>query len=91
MVALIQLTKQERKSNNISIYPNPFKDKLIFEQKNQIENIQVEILDFQGKQLKYLQFSEKLKVADVSDLQNGIYFIKIIKNKEVNIEKYLKN
>jgi len=59
---------------NISVYPNPTTDYLTIRSKTIIKNVQIVNID--GSIIKYLNpLNGKI---DLSDLNNGIYFIKII-------------
>ena len=71
---------------NVNIYPNPVNDRLYIETSTQIQSI--EIYDIYGR-IQNLRNSETQKLRnsiDVSDLNNGIYFVKV-KTEEGNIVK----
>ena len=71
---------------NVNVYPNPVNDRLYIETSTQIQSI--EIYDIYGR-IQNLRNSETQKLRnsiDVSDLNSGIYFVKI-KTEEGNIVK----
>jgi len=64
------------KSADFNIFPNPAKTFILIEHNNKKEE-NIKIFDITGKYVKELNInSEKLKI-DISDLEKGIYFIKI--------------
>ena len=74
------------KKNTFSIYPNPASTYVQIEsEKLQGENLQV--LDITGKVLKQVSINKFNKLTiDISDLQNGIYFIKV----GADVKKFIK-
>ncbi|NNF36120.1 MAG: T9SS type A sorting domain-containing protein, partial [Saprospiraceae bacterium] len=58
--------------NAVMIYPNPFRDQLIIESEDPI--ISTELFNIQGQRL--LRSSESTTL-DVSEIANGVYFIRI--------------
>ncbi len=71
---------------NVNIYPNPVNDRLYIETSTQTQSI--EIYDVYGR-VQNLRNSETQKLRnsiDVSDLNSGIYFVKV-KTEEGNIVK----
>ena len=67
-----QFTKDE-----IDIFPNPVTSKLQVNLKV-IEQAQLSILNIEGKKVLELQLLKKLNEIDMSNLSNGVYFIKVI-------------
>lgn len=76
----------EAETNEISVYPNPAHDKLFITEKNYAVN-SIEIFDLNGRNIKS---AAKDSSIDISNLPNGIYFIRIKTDKgEIN-EKIVK-
>lgn len=74
--------------NKISIYPIPAKEK-IFLKNEQNEDIKaIEILDIQGNVV--LSYNSPIEFINITELQNGIYFIKITTSKSFYYHKFLK-
>ena len=72
-----------------NIYPNPVNNKLYIETEVEIEDVVV--YDIYGRQQKLSAVSSQLSVIDLSNLNAGIYIIKI-NTKEGNIVKqFIKN
>ena len=71
---------------NVNVYPNPVNDRLYIETSTQIQSI--EVYDIYGR-IQNLRNSETQKLRnsiDVSDLNSGLYFVKV-KTEEGNIVK----
>lgn len=66
----------------VSIYPNPAKEKVHIVSNNPISS--VEVYDMLGKQVKTLKNTREI---NVSDLNSGIYLLKIWLNKQVLTKK----
>ena len=77
--------------NNISIYPNPANDRLYIEAEAEIE--ETVVYDIYGK-AQNLRTSEpqNLRISiNVSELNAGIYFIKINTNERNIVKQFIKN
>lgn len=75
-------------SNLMELYPNPAKNYFSIDLQDEIKLTSLQLLDISGRfitEIKYLQ------QIDVSDLPNGIYFIKAFTSKGIYIEKFLVN
>jgi len=75
-------------AENIKIFPNPATSEL------KIENVElkiknIEITDISGKTFYYSQFSTT--TINVSNLQQGIYLLKMSTDKGTIVEKFIKN
>ena len=64
------------KNSNIKIYPNPTNNIINIERLNKNENNNIQIFDMQGKLVITKIFTEKVMI-DLSELENGVYVIKI--------------
>ena len=73
------------KENNFIIYPNPASTYVQIESDN-LQNKCIEILDITGKVLISSSLRGTKQSVDISDLQNGIYFIMI----ENQVQKLIK-
>ena len=86
------LSMSEFNVTQISIYPNPVKEKLILNSSSKTGNLNFKIFNIEGKILitKSLGF-EKETFVDVSQLSKGIYFLNIEdKNGNKTIKKFIK-
>lgn len=72
----------------LKVYPNPAKDKLIVTiSKN--GNSTIVITDVLGKMVRMIKTAELQTQINVSDLQGGIYFIKLTQNNTSYVEKII--
>lgn len=71
---------------HLSIFPNPVSNQLTIVSSQAINK--VEIIDLTGKLIK--TFKENTGILDVSDLNSGIYFIKLIADEETITKKFVK-
>jgi hypothetical protein len=72
--------------SNISINPNPISNYFTID--SEVDVIEINILDITGKIIKSI--IQKTKIYYVSDLPNGIYFIKVIGKQDTIIQKIIK-
>ncbi|MDG1439959.1 MAG: T9SS type A sorting domain-containing protein [Flavobacteriales bacterium] len=72
---------------SVAIYPNPCLDKLFVNSKNKIKLL--EILNIRGQIVS--SFCTNQSYIDVSDLELGIYFIKVSNNENISLLKFFKN
>jgi len=78
-------------TNDIKVYPNPTKSyiNVDLEENNNAQNIL--ILNVIGKIIKSVPSIENTTTIDLSDLSNGMYFVKIDGKKQSEIIKIIKN
>jgi hypothetical protein len=72
---------------NVNIYPNPVDDRLYIETQSLIES--VVIYTITGQQLSAI--SHQPSVIDVSNLNSGIYFVKISTEEGDIVKRIVKN
>ena len=82
---LLSISTNNLKNSAFKIYPNPTSNQLTIETTLAIDEIL--ILDITGKTIKSFTPS---KTIDISDLSNGIYFIKIIGEENSITQKFVK-
>lgn len=73
--------------SKIKIYPNPAFETL-FISSSEVENFQFQLFDISGKVLRY---GGAVNTIDISDLQSGIYFIRIAAENQTFNHKLIKN
>ena len=67
---------EDKLANNVSIYPNPVKDRLYIETESEIEDIVV--FDIYGRhQVTESPSHQEMISIDISNLNSGVYFVKI--------------
>jgi Leucine-rich repeat (LRR) protein len=74
-------------TNNVSLYPNPVKDYLKIELRNQLEIQKIQIYNVIGKLVNETRSLE----VDFTKLSKGIYLLKIITDKGIATKKVIKN
>ena len=72
----------------ISVYPNPVKDTVTITSQFAVKS--VELYDVQGRLLQTQLTKETRAVLDMSTQIKGVYFIKIITEKGIKVEKVVK-
>lgn len=83
---------EAEKANNFNIYPNPAKDFVFLNLQNTAYPININLIDLSGKVLvsKNLKNADQTQMGlDVSDLNSGVYFIKIITGEKSFTEKLI--
>ncbi len=68
---------KELKSNSLSIYPNPAKNKVQLTVDNEQLGENIQILDITGKRVKQIKIQNTRLKIQIEDLKSGIYFVKI--------------
>lgn len=74
--------------NNISLYPNPTKERVYINTSIPIKKIT--ICNFLGQEIKNYNTSQVQSSIDISELNKGIYFVKIYTEKVVHTTKIIK-
>jgi|APLak6261682215_1056145.scaffolds.fasta_scaffold02099_2 hypothetical protein len=83
--------KENYKNINLSVYPNPVKDKLVIESEEFSQNLQVSVTDLLGKEVLNKNFiNSKTETLDVSMLLPGVYFLKVTVNGQNAVKKFVK-
>ena len=74
--------------NSVILYPNPAIDKLNLEWNN-LNDISVSIYDSKGQKLKTAFMSNQNKIIDISEFENGLYFLKIVDGHKIGMKKII--
>lgn len=81
----------ELKQNALKIFPNPTQNILNLEYDENIKIEKVNIFDFQGQVIKSLPIENQISQINISDIPNGVYFIKIeTQNEQFVFKKFIK-
>ena len=80
----------EELSMSFNIYPNPVNDNLYIETQTQILTQTIEIYDAFGRQ-QLIANGQQPTAIDVTNLNSGVYFIKIKTNEGVITKRFVKN
>jgi hypothetical protein len=82
------LSVNDEKLSDVLIYPNPVEDDLNIKTKESLVNKIASIFDINGKRVINLKLTSKH--IDVSNLQNGTYFLRLESNGRIMTQKFLK-
>ena len=69
--------KLDANSVNIAVYPNPASNKIFVKSYGEQSILAVSIINLAGSELMQISPDKKISTVDISQLQAGIYFIKI--------------
>ena len=78
-------------NDNIKFFPNPVTNVLNIQNNTDDTNASIEIYSINGAKVKSLKATEALTTISVSDLQSGVYFVKVTMNNQVGNYKFIKN
>ncbi len=79
----------EELASSFNIYPNPVNDKLYIETQTQTQTQTVEIYDVYGRRQSMVN-GQQSTVIDVSDLNSGVYFVKVVTNEGEAVKRFIK-
>jgi hypothetical protein len=77
----------EEVNASFNIYPNPVNDKLYIETLTQTQT--VEIYDVYGRQQSMVN-GQQSTVIDVTDLNSGVYFVKVVTENGESVKRFIK-
>jgi hypothetical protein len=76
-------------THNIVLYPNPVADMLTIVRAN-TTTAMVEIFADNGTMVKAFEMNDAQKEISVSDLNSGVYFVRIIENQNTTVQRFIK-
>ena len=79
----------EENTSSFSIYPNPVNDKLYIETLTQTQTLTVEIYDMFGRQQSMVN-GQQSTVIDVTSLNSGVYFVKVVTSEGETVKRFIK-
>ena len=77
-------------NSSINLHPNPVNDKLYIETQTLTQTLTIEIYDVYGRQQQLSAISGQPSVIDVSGLNSGVYFVKIVTENGETVKKIIK-
>jgi hypothetical protein len=80
----------ELQGSGIKLYPNPATDKITVETSATPAINQLTIMDLNGQELITRQITEPKTQIDISSLPSGVYFVRLTKDKTVEVGKFVK-
>ncbi len=84
------LSNEKFVESSFSIYPNPVKNTLSIENELFNENYSIQISDLNGRAIKNINSSNASLTIDMSEFQNGIYFVLVSTDKGKFVKKIIK-
>ena len=81
---------QPNLSSGVSIYPNPASDVLYIDNRAESAVTQVSIFGISGNRVRTVKPSAQLEALNVSDLESGIYFVRIELDNQVLNYRFIK-
>ncbi|MFC2111141.1 SBBP repeat-containing protein [Bacteroidota bacterium] len=77
-------------NSNINIFPNPANNQIIIENLRQKNDFVLSILNLNGQEVFKQHINESKTQIDISNLRSGLYFVKLINAKTLEIRKIIK-
>ncbi len=77
-------------TRSLLAYPNPSTDQITIRTSSFQDNSQLSIMNLTGQELISQQLSESKMVIDISSLPSGVYFVRLINDKTVEVGKIIK-
>ena len=74
--------------NDFVIYPNPVNDRLYIETETEVK--EVVVYDIFGRRQELSAVSHQLSAIDVSNLNSGIYFVKVVTSEGEIVKRFVK-
>lgn len=87
----VTLNTKENQLLNFDISPNPASNLLNIQLPSDTETAKVNIFDYTGRLLSSKVISLTNKTVDVSNLVNGIYFVRIQSGNKLGSQRFIKN
>jgi hypothetical protein len=75
---------------SITFYPNPAADKITIETAATLTNSQLSIMNLNGQELMTRQITSPKTQIDISNLPNGVYFVRLTNDKTMEVGKFVK-
>lgn len=88
-LAVTAISKNTFLQNNLSIYPNPFSDKINIDNQSGL-SLTIDVIDLKGKLIKTTQSNQINIGMDLNELTPGIYFITVSNESEKATFKVVK-
>lgn len=75
---------------NILIYPNPASDRLIIDTRQNNIDLNLTLYNINGQEIMQKQIKNIVTDLDISSLKKGIYFVRLINDRTVEVRKIIK-
>ena len=84
----VEAIRNHESMNKLKIYPNP-SDNIINIELENTNNAMIEIHNVSGRLVYSKELDSKIEKIDISDLSKGMYFVKVMQEYNVRIEKLI--
>jgi len=85
-------TKELSANDVMTLYPNPAADRLFIDMKIDAREVSAEIMDITGKRVRSISLGNQQKLhIDVTDLNKGVYIIRLQTDKRIASSKFIKS
>ncbi len=81
----------EQDEPHLQVYPNPANSQIAIAGSTTLEKAVIEIFDLSGKMVLRKTNLSATPILDISALEKGNYIIKVIEDKQVSTQKFIKN
>ncbi|MBM6498874.1 S8 family serine peptidase [Flavobacterium macrobrachii] len=88
---MAQLSVEENEKIQFLVYPNPVKDKVIVSFSNDLPGVKLLIFNSLRQQIMEKTITQNDNLVATSELQNGIYFYKVLAKNTIQTGKIIKN
>jgi photosystem II stability/assembly factor-like uncharacterized protein len=86
----LQWIEEKNKKEFLKIYPNPVSEQLTIETTKLTKESTLTIVNVSGQELIRQNMKDSKTQLDISNLTKGIYFVKLITDKKVEVRKIIK-
>lgn len=86
----VSIAEIDKENIVFNVYPNPCKDIFFINSSLDIKGSMIILYDINGRELIKQKITDSNTLINVSSLSNNIYYIKLVTNKGVFVEKILK-
>ncbi len=83
----LSINSKKTRSSEVKIYPNPANDIINIEIENNIQNGEILIYNSIGHLVNRIDLTNNHKSINLSNFNNGLYFIKITENSNIIASK----
>ena len=77
-------------TSSVNIHPSPVSDKLYIETQTLTQTLTIEIYDVYGRQQSMVN-GQQSTVIDVTNLNSGVYFVKVVTKEGETVKRFIKD
>ena len=84
------INENQKQSSLLKVYPNPANEKVTIETAEPADQGVISFTNSQGQEILNIKATGVKTVVPVTNLPAGLYFVKMISNKFISVEKFIK-